>query len=158
MGNTRPTFESHSMPLILHLARTGRRAADASTGPDDLRHRQVLALTLLSSRGATSQQALSEILDLDPSNVVGLLNGLEERGLITRRRDQADRRRHIVELSPEGRTALEQTQARLAAVEDEIFHALSAEERATLHELLLRAADGHPVECDHGPSCERTGP
>jgi DNA-binding MarR family transcriptional regulator len=158
MEDTRSTFESHSMPLILHLARIGRRAAEASTGPDDLRHRQVLALILLSSRGATSQQALSDILDLDPSNVVGLLNGLEERGLITRRRDQADRRRHIVEISADGETALEETQARLAAVEEEIFHALSAGERATLHELLLRAADGHPVECDAATLRERSGP
>lgn len=77
---------------------------------------------------------------------------------VGRRRDQADRRRHIVALSADGDTALEQAQTRLAAVEDEIFHALSLEERATLRELLLRAADGHPAECDAGTSRELPGP
>lgn len=138
------------MPLIVHLARMGRRAADASTEPGGLRHRQLIALTLLSTSGAMSQQAFGEVLGLDPSNVVGLLNELEERGLTTRRRDAVDRRRHIVELSRDGEAALEAAQARLAVVEDEILHALTPEERATLHGLLTRAVGAHHTGCDEG--------
>jgi DNA-binding MarR family transcriptional regulator len=82
---------------------------------------------------------------LDPSNVVGLLNELEERGLITRRRDPADRRRHIVEISSEGTTQLRAAQRLLARVEDDVLRALSADERATLHGLLVRAAGGQPA-------------
>ncbi|WP_406293075.1 MarR family transcriptional regulator [Embleya sp. NBC_00888] len=152
MESTRTTFERLSMPLIAHLARLGRRAVDASTEPGGLRHRQVIALNLLSERGAMSQQALGESLGLDPSNVVGLLNELEECGLTIRRRDPADRRRHIVELSPGGETVLKAAQVRLARVEDTIFHALSPEERAALYELLVRAvgADrpGPRPQCD----------
>src|ERR1700678_59787 len=92
MESTRRTFETQSMPLIVHLARMGRRAADASAEPGGLRQRPLIALTLLSEGGAVSQQALGEVLGLDPSNVVGLLNDLEERGLTIRRRDPADRR------------------------------------------------------------------
>ena len=139
MVTTRTTFETQSMPLIVHLARMGRRAADASTEEGGLRHRQLIALTLLSNRGATSQQGLGEALGLDPSNVVGLLNELEERGLTIRRRDPADRRRHIVELSQDGATALAAAQVRLGGVEDELLKALTPEERATLHMLLARA-------------------
>lgn len=142
MESKRTTFDGQSMPLIVHLARMGRRAADASTEEGGLRHRQVIALTLLSSRGAMSQQALGEVLGLDPSNVVGLLNDLEDRGLTSRRRDPSDRRRHIVELSRDGDTALAAAQARLAEVEDEILHALTPEERTALHELLVRAVGG----------------
>lgn len=110
--------------------------------PTGLRPRHLIALTLLSDHGAASQQGLAETLSLDPSNVVGLLNELEERGLITRRRDPADRRRHIVEISTKGEKQLRAAQRLLARVEDDVLRALSAEERATLHGLLTRAAGG----------------
>jgi len=127
------------LPLLDHLARVGRRAAEASMSPGGLRPRHLIALKLLSEQGPTSQQGLAEALSLDPSNVVGLLNELEERGLITRRRDPADRRRHIVELSAAGTDELCLAQARLSRVEDDLLSALSAEDRATLYWLLVRA-------------------
>ena len=132
----------HSLALLDHLTRAGRRAAETMLDPTGLRPRHLIALTLLSDHGAASQQGLAETLSLDPSNVVGLLNELEERGLITRRRDPADRRRHIVEISTDGEKQLRAAQRLLARVEDDVLRALSAEERATLHGLLMRAAGG----------------
>jgi DNA-binding MarR family transcriptional regulator len=88
-----------------------------------------------------TQHAVGTALSLDPSNVVGLLNELEERGLVARRRDPADRRRHIVELSPAGSDELAQTYSQLGLVEDDLFKALTAQERGTLHDLLARAVD-----------------
>lgn len=132
----------HSIALLDHLARAGRRAAETMLDPTGLRPRHLIALTLLSDHGAASQQGLAETLSLDPSNVVGLLNELEERGLITRRRDPADRRRHIVEISTEGENELRAARRLLARVEDDVLRALSADERATLHGLLVRAAGG----------------
>jgi DNA-binding MarR family transcriptional regulator len=101
-----------------------------------------MALSLLDERGALSQQALGEALSLDPSNVVGLLNDLEERGLIVRQRDQADRRRHIVSMSAAGASELAATGAQLTGVEDDLLAALSPEERVILHDLLARVAGG----------------
>ena len=60
-----------------------------------MRPRHLRALGILSERGPLSQQGLGEVLSLYPSNVVGLLNELEERGLVTRRRDCADRYRRF---------------------------------------------------------------
>jgi DNA-binding MarR family transcriptional regulator len=136
------TAQYHSIALLDHLARAGRRAAEAMLDPTGLRPRHLVALTLLSDHGAASQQGLADTLSLDPSNVVGLLNELEERGLITRRRDPADRRRHIVEISLDGADQLRAAQRLLACVEDDVLRALSADERAALHELLVRAAGG----------------
>ena len=59
-----------------------------------------------------------------------------------RERDPDDRRRHIVELSRMGRATLEHAEQLLAAVQDDVLEALSDDERATLHALLLRAAGG----------------
>jgi DNA-binding MarR family transcriptional regulator len=107
-----------------------------------------MALKLLSEQGPASQQGLTDALSLDPSNVVGLLNELEERELITRRRDPADRRRHIVELSARGEEELGLAYARFRLVEDDLLSALSAEERATLYDLLVRAVGVKSPPCD----------
>ena len=119
-----------------------------SVRPGGLRPRHLIALKLLSERGPASQQGLAEALSLDPSNVVGLLNELEERGLITRRRDRADRRRHIVEVSPLGEDELALAYARLSDVEDDLLSALSTDERATLYDLLVRAVGVKSPPCD----------
>jgi DNA-binding MarR family transcriptional regulator len=116
--------------------------------PGGLRPRHLSALELLSEHGAVSQQALAEALTLDPSNVVGLLNELEERELITRRRDPADRRRHFVELSSKGEKELSLAYARLGCIEDELLGALSSEERAAFHDLLVRAVGNKTLACD----------
>jgi DNA-binding MarR family transcriptional regulator len=143
--------DCQSLPLLGHLARVGGRAAEASMSPDGLRPRHVIALKLLSEQGPLSQQGLGEVLSLDPSNVVGLLNELEERALIVRRRDPVDRRRHIVELSTVGEEALAVAYVRLGLVEDDLLSALSVEERTTLYHLLLRAVGAGSTSCAVAP-------
>jgi DNA-binding MarR family transcriptional regulator len=155
MAKTQATVEHRLLPLLDHLARVGRRAAEMSMAPGGLRPRHLIALKLLSEHGPASQQRLVEALQLDPSNVVGLLNELEERGLITRRRDPADRRRHIVELSALGQNELGLAETRLGCVEDDLLSALSADERATLYDLLVRAVGVNSPSCtaDEPPPC-----
>jgi DNA-binding MarR family transcriptional regulator len=88
--------------------------------------------------------------------VVGLLNELEDRLLVTRRRDPADRRRHIVALSRRGEDELCVAYGRLRVVEDALFSALNAGERATLYDLVVRAAGVTSPPCDvaeEPPTC-----
>src|ERR1700759_5866748 len=85
------------------------------------------------------QQQLCEALWLDPNNCVLLLNELEDMGYVERRRDPTDRRRHMVELTDEGRAALERAERAQESIGDELFAALTEEERATLRSLLGRA-------------------
>jgi DNA-binding MarR family transcriptional regulator len=143
------------LPLIEHLARVGRRSADTCMS-GCLRPRHLIALKLLGEQGPITQHAVSTALSLDPSNVVGLLNELEERGLITRRRDPADRRRHIVELSAAGSGELAQTCGKLDQVEAELFKSLTAQERASLYDLLTRAVGAFPPARE-SPTCESAG-
>jgi DNA-binding MarR family transcriptional regulator len=135
-------------PLLDHFARVGRRAYEGAMARGGLRPRHLIALKLLSEQGPQSQQGLADALSLDPSNVVGLLNELEERELVVRRRDPSDRRRHIVELSWAGEEELAVAYARLSRVEGELLCGLSAGERATLYELLQRAVGVRSPPCD----------
>src|SRR3989442_345691 len=149
MATINATLVQHRLlPVLEHLARVGRRAAEASMSPGGLRPRPLIALKLLSEQGPASQQGLADALSLDPSNVVGLLNELEERGLVTRRRDRADRRRHIVELSSRGKKELCDAYDRLRRIDDDLLMPLSARERATLYDLLVRAVGAKTPPCD----------
>jgi DNA-binding MarR family transcriptional regulator len=138
--------------LGLLLARHGQfvsiqiRKAMASTGLTP-RHRQVLVD--LSERGPTSQQALLETLAVDPSVLVSILNDLERQGLAERRRDPADRRRHIVEMSSKGCDVLRRIENAVSRAEAELFADLDLADRGRLHELLtkVRTIPGDPA-CD----------
>jgi DNA-binding MarR family transcriptional regulator len=142
------THPAQSLALLAHLARVGQREAESSL-PADLRTAHLMLLTLLRDHGATTQTGLAEALRLDPSNLVGLLNDLERRGMIVRRHHPDDRRRHIVTIADDGITELQNTEQSLAAAEDRLLGALDPDERATLHCLLMRAAGGQlpPEAC-----------
>jgi DNA-binding MarR family transcriptional regulator len=134
-------------PLIDHLARAARGGADAALRSLGMRLRHVVALTLLRDYGTATQRSLADALRLDPSNVVALLNELESAGLVQRRRDAQDRRRHVVELTDAGLERLDEADAALVCVEDDMFGALDADERSTLYALLFKATGGRVREC-----------
>jgi DNA-binding MarR family transcriptional regulator len=101
---------------------------------------QYSVLALLDEGPRTAQAAIADALQFDPSQLVALLDGLEERGLIERRRDPSDRRRQMVNLTPAGKRQLASFRKLVARVEDEFLAPLDDDERAQLHELLLRVA------------------
>ena len=93
------------------------------------------------------QQALSVTLEMDGTNIVGLLNELEAEDLIERRRSPEDRRRHVVVLTEAGGKRLAEAECALAAVDNEVLGALDDSQREVLYNLLLQAARGGDVKC-----------
>jgi DNA-binding MarR family transcriptional regulator len=136
-----PTKGSIDVPaavLIARVARLVRSRLDAALGPSELRQRQLVALSYLRDHGPARQQALAQSLCMDASSLVCLLNDLEDRDLIARRRDREDRRRGILELTDHGREALAESDAVLAEIDAEILADLDESERADLRALLGR--------------------
>lgn len=115
----------------------GRRVQDALRA-HGIKNNHAHVLMVLADQGATGQQALVQLLGVDPSVLVAMLNDLENAGLAERRRDPVDRRRHIVEISPRGTQLVTDVYASIASVEAELFAALDANEIDVLHEMLNR--------------------
>jgi DNA-binding MarR family transcriptional regulator len=145
---SRPVHRSGA--LLEHLARRVRLRAESVLAPLRLRPRHLVALTVIRGREGITQQALSGTLEMDGTNVVGLLNELEAEGLIERRRSPEDRRRHVVALTDAGAKRLAEAERALVAVEDEVLGALDDGQREVLNNLLLQAARGGELSCPFG--------
>jgi DNA-binding MarR family transcriptional regulator len=86
---------------------------------------------------------LASMLACDASNVTGIVDGLERRGLVERRPDPRDRRMKYVVLTTEGQRRREVLNASLDRVAAEVFD-LSGADQKTLRELLTRLVDDPP--------------
>ena len=144
-AGVKPPRELVQSPSFL-LKRLGFAAKDRVTDAFEeagasAYHYAVLAV--LEEGDRETQATIADALAYDRSYLVGLLDELEERGLIERRRDPTDRRRHIVRVTPAGKKALARLRAVHEKVDDDFFAPLSADERTTLHTLLLRLAAHH---------------
>jgi len=104
-------------------------------------------LLVLDEGSADTQGSIADALGYDRGQLVGLLDELEEQGLVERRRDPNDRRRHLVRMTSEGKRTLRRLRALAQGTEDEFLAPLSEKERATLHGLLLRLAEKHEPRC-----------
>jgi DNA-binding MarR family transcriptional regulator len=139
--------ENSSTGPILLLTQLSRLISRKST-PELLGQtlKELATLSYLRDYREPTQQQLTEGLCIDTNYCVMLLNDLEESGLVERRRDPADRRRHIVTMTEQGRKALHQAEAAQQTLEDEILGALNAEERSQLAHLLRGAIDGQSAQ------------
>jgi MarR family transcriptional regulator, lower aerobic nicotinate degradation pathway regulator len=137
---TKASAEAACGLLLLRLARaSGRRLAESLEGLG-MRGHEFAVLHQLSEAPSLSQQRLGAGLRIHPSNLVGLLDALEDDGLIVRARDPADRRRHAISLTPRGRRRLGAAERAALEAERDLLAPLGRSERDQLHAYLRRLA------------------
>ena len=133
--------------LGFHLA----RQFSERLAPLGLEPRHAGMLTRLSAHEGLSQQALGELIGLNPTRMVFLVDELEQRGLIERRRNTADRRSYALYLTTQGRDTLQRIQAAGDRHQHEIGASLSKAERIQLASLLRRLAAEQGITEDSLP-------
>jgi DNA-binding MarR family transcriptional regulator len=106
----------------------------------DLDPAHFAVLGRLAAEDGRSQQELADLLRVHRNAMVGLVDELQERALVTRRPHPADRRAHAVHLTDHAREVLETVESEADALESEILAPLDEPERTLLLPLLQRIA------------------
>ena len=101
------------------------------------------ALASLDEEPGLDQRGLAASIGVDRNTIGIVVERLEQRGLLTREVDPADRRARVLRLTPEGAALRRRLRPRMLAANARALEALSAEEAATLLALLHRAVEHH---------------
>jgi DNA-binding MarR family transcriptional regulator len=111
-------------------------------GGDGLRSYHYRLLAALDEWGPASQAALGRGTGIDRSDVTAALVELEERGVVQRDVNQADRRRNVVSITAAGARRLEVLDSVVDAVQERLLAPLSEGERRQFITLMLRIVGG----------------
>ena len=144
-------LDEHRTSPGLLLALLGQEAMHrlrAAHTAHNLNPRQFQILGLLHDHGGLAQRDLVQEMGVAPSILVTLLNPLEADGLVARERDPADRRRHLVTLTPAGERQLASASRAQKEAEDALFASLDVKQREHLRALLLEMRDGLAADAD----------
>jgi DNA-binding MarR family transcriptional regulator len=109
--------------------------------PYAINGRELAVLLTLADHEPASQQQAAERMGVDRTTMVALLDALEAKGLITRRPQEGDRRRNVVELTGKGRHTLRDATQASDEAERVLLSAITKQEALVLRKLLRAIVD-----------------
>ncbi|HZV19926.1 MAG TPA: MarR family transcriptional regulator [Hyphomicrobiales bacterium] len=124
--------------FILRQVQQRHTAIFTNRMDNDITPTQWAALAKLYERGPSSQNLLGRLTAMDAATIKGVVDRLVRRGFADTRPDGANRKRLLVELTPQGRQFVEQAAAIAHAITEETLAPLSEKERETLLALLRK--------------------
>ena len=143
-GRTDPGSEAWS---LMHWLMVSNKRRFLTTGGEfDLAPQQMIALRMLGA-GPRKMSELAQALFCDNSNVTGIVDRLEERGLVRREAAEGDRRVKLLVLTEEGEWMREQITKRMAEPPPQIA-SLSEKDQRALRDILKRALESASDEED----------
>ncbi|MET7487939.1 MarR family winged helix-turn-helix transcriptional regulator [Streptomyces sp. NPDC005538] len=138
-------LESRLGYLLKHAqARLARTSAEA-LAPYGVDGHQLAVLVVLSAGEPLSQVEAAGRLGVDRTTMVSLIDGLEDQGLVERRRSPRDRRKNIVELTPAGQDCLRRAERARRAAERRFLAPLDEETAMSLVRALRALVVEEPV-------------
>jgi MarR family transcriptional regulator, transcriptional regulator for hemolysin len=121
---------------LTHASRTISRAFDDALGAAGGSLPVWLVLVNLKMRSVASQRQLAEAMDIKEATLTHHLNAMETAGLITRRRDPANRRIHVVELTAAGESSFGRLREAAFGFDTQLRRNVTEQDIATLEGLL----------------------
>ncbi len=152
---TTPEIGTDRLPYGLLLARLGHESTSRfrrSLKPLGLGPQEFMVLRQVEAIDNASQTEIADALAIDYSNLATIAGGLCDRGLLDRSRDEADRRRYVLELSDAGQDLLAEARNAILDGEEEMISALDEEQREQFWLLLRQVADGNAL-CPEERAC-----
>ena len=126
--------------LLAQLGLYGAQQFGARLAPLGLEQRHAGMLFRLAGNQGKSQQAIAQLIGVNATRMVFLVDELEKRGLVERRRNPADRRSHALYLTGQGAETLDRVRAISVEHEAQLSAGLTDAERKQLAALLRRVA------------------
>ena len=124
--------------LVARVGFDSARKLRERLAPYGIEPRQFALLNQVAIREGLSQQAIADAIGIPKSRMVALVDDLEQRGLVERRR--SDRRTHALHLTAEGNRLLDKTRQAAIEHDNELSDPLTADERRELVRLLRKLA------------------
>lgn len=137
--------------LAGQLSATAAGLVAQALATEGARRQHFIVMTALAEQGAASQAALGRRLSIDRSDMHAVLSDLERDGFVARVRDQDDRRRNLVELTPTGARTLKRLDKRVQAAQEALMAPLSAADRRELRRLLKQLVEHHAEAANPKP-------
>ena len=130
-------------PVGLRLARAARlvgRAFDDALAKEGGSLPVWLVLVSLKGQRLANQRELADAVGIREATLTHHLNAMDAQGLVTRRRDPANRRVQLVELTEKGEATFHRLRSAAGAFDQRLRSGISAEDIANLEEVLGRLA------------------
>ena len=134
-------FEPALFAAMRRLQQAGEVHAKRLARFGGLTPMQLMILRVMEGEGRMTASGLSRRVSLSAATLSGMLERLEERGLLLRQRDEEDRRRQWLLISDAGRELIQQAPSLMPPEFNQRFAALADWERHSLTAALLRAAE-----------------
>ena len=124
--------------LLGRAAARGRGLVAEALAAEGIKMWHHVVLSAVCDLGPVAQAALGRSIQLDPKDLVGVLNDLQAAGLVVREPDPKDRRKNAVSLTEEGGRLLKRCEKAARAANDALLSSLSTAEREQFMDLLIR--------------------
>ncbi|WP_370400467.1 homoprotocatechuate degradation operon regulator HpaR [Sulfitobacter sp. JB4-11] len=141
--STKLPSTSRSLPIALIRAREGVMAPIRDMLSDTgITEQQWRVLRVLSEYGALDTTTLADRASLLFPSLTRIATKMRAKGLITQTRDDVDRRRQFIAITPEGQKIIDDYAAQSAQIVKDFRAALGPENYETLLDLLAKLDPG----------------
>ncbi|GGV04712.1 MarR family winged helix-turn-helix transcriptional regulator [Streptomyces spectabilis] len=128
--------------LLGRAAARGRALVADALAAEGLRMWHHVVLSAVADLGPVAQAELGRSVSLDPKDMVGVLNDLQDAGLVERTPDPKDRRKNAVTITAEGRSTVRRCAEAAQRANAELLAPLPEREREWFTDMLTRVVNG----------------